>query len=312
MNDKVKIFNDLISCLDEEKQQFTKKDTFAKNLDYVRKLLFSGLSTKKQIEEYSKQIQTISRSAYESYCKEYLKEEYEKGLLNTLLFRNIKTIAHYLTQEKNPTSSKLYNKLLESGSIKQARNKKDSSIDYQTFINLLKKFLKDKGYENIIEFDKQNLQINTYQKENDPLIVNSNVEEETDIKLPLVDGTLESCDKNFLKTGFIEFENSYIDNNIKEKNVYYIQARYIDKEYSFEKFKNIIKNNNILENYSIIIHNNSSIDTRLYIYRFIDNKLVILKSLDAASCVFELDELIRRGRTNFFEKLDEHIGYITS
>ncbi|NVJ53502.1 MAG: hypothetical protein HWD90_07385 [Campylobacteraceae bacterium] len=312
MNDKVKIFNDLISCLDEEKQQFTKKDTFAKNLDYVKKLLFSGLSTKKQIEEYSKEIQTISRSAYESYCKEYLKEEYEKGLLNTLLFRNIKTIAHYLTQEENPTSSKLYNKLLESGSIKQARNKKDSSIDYQTFITLLKKFLKERGYENIIEFDKEIVQVNINKKESETSLVDNSIEEETDIKLELVDGTLESCDKNFLKRNFIEFENSYIDNNIKEKNVYYIQARYIDKEYSFEKFKEIIKNNNILENYSIIIHNNSSIDTRLYIYRYIDNKLVVLKSLDAASCVFELDELIRRGRTNFFEKLEEHITYITS
>ena len=312
MNDKEKIFNDLVSCLDTEHTLFSKKDRFLQNLNYVKKLLFSGLSTKKQIELYSKEIEEISRSAYENYCKKYLKEEYEKGLLNTLLFRNIKSIAHYLTQEEKPTSTKLYNILLESGSLKKARNKKDSSIDYKTFEELLKEFLKNKGYENIIEFDKKETQINIDNTSKSTAVQNTHLEEEKEVKIELVDGTYKYYDKDLLKTEFIEFENSYIDNNIKETNVYYIQARYIDKEYSFEKFKEVIKTNNLIENYSIIVHNNSNVDTRLYIYRFIDNKLIMLKSLDAASCVFELDELIRRGRTNFFEKLNEHIHYITN
>ncbi|RXK14177.1 hypothetical protein CP965_01645 [Halarcobacter mediterraneus] len=307
MKNKKEIFIDLISCLDETNIKISKKDLFLQNIEYIKKLLFSGLSTKRQVDKFCEEIDIISRSAYEKYCKEFLKEEYEKGLLNTLFLRNLKTIAYFITEEKNPKASELYKKLLENGSLKQFRNKKDSSIDYSTFINLLKEFLKDKGYEELIEYDNIS-NLNEENETNNKTEIK--IENPNKIKIDLVDDTSEYCNLEFLKTNFIEFENSYIDNNIKEKNVYYIQARYIDKEYSFENFKKIVLENSLIENYSIIIHNNSTIDTKLYIYRYINNGLILLKTLDALSCVFELEELIRRGRENFFYKFEKYLNRI--
>ncbi len=307
MKNKKQIFNDLISCLDETNIKISKKDLFLQNIEYVKKLLFSGLSTKRQVDKFCEEIDIISRSAYEKYCKEFLKEEYEKGLLNTLFLRNLKTIAYFITEEKNPKTSELYKKLLENGSLKQFRNKKDSSIDYSTFINLLKEFLKDKGYEELIEYDNIS---NIKEKDENNNINRIKIEDSNEIKIDLVDNTIEYCNLDFLKTNFIEFENSYIDNNIKEKNVYYLQARYIDKEYNFENFRKIVLESNLIENYSIIIHNNSTIDTKLYIYRYINNELILIKTLDALSCVFELEDLIRRGRENFFNKFEKYLNKI--
>ncbi|RXK07900.1 hypothetical protein [Halarcobacter bivalviorum] len=309
MSLKEKIFNDLISSSNLDEEIECKKDIFLNNLNQVKLLLKSGLSTKKQIERYSKDIDLISRSSYEKYCKEFLKKEYEEGLLFTLFFRNIKTIAFYISEEKNPSSKELYLKLLEAGSLKKARNDKNSSLDYPTFLNLLKNFLKEKNYEDIIFYDELE-QIDKKRDIKEENIIKTEEKNEK-IKIELVDNNIESCDLEFIKSNFIEYENSYIDNNIKEKNVYYIEARYIDKEYNFKKFKELILNEKYLEDYSIIIHNNSAIDTKLYIYRLIDNQLFLIKELDAISCVFELDELIRRGRKNFFEKFESHIEYLT-
>lgn len=303
MLEKEKIFNDLISNLGDEFIETSKKDKFLNNLDYVKKLLFSGLSTKKQIEIYSKDIDSISRSLYEKYCKEYLKEEYEQGLLNTLFYRNIKTVAYFLTQNEKPNPKELYNLLLENGSLKQARNKKNSSITYEIFVQLLKNFLKQKGYEDLINF-------NEYNNETKEKSLDESKDENPKIKIEFYDNSFEYYEKSFLIKNFIEQENSYIDNNIKEKNCYYLQTRYIDKEYSFEVFKNIITSKNIIENYSIIIHNNSTVDNRLYIYRLIDEKLVLIKNLNASTSVFELDELIRRSQKNFFDFFDEYLSDI--
>lgn len=303
MLEKEKIFNDLISNLGDEFIETSKKDKFLNNLDYVKKLLFSGLSTKKQIEIYSKDIDSISRSLYEKYCKEYLKEEYEQGLLNTLFYRNIKTVAYFLTQNEKPNPKELYNLLLENGSLKQARNKKNSSITYEIFVQLLKNFLKQKGYDDLINF-------NEYNNETKEKSLDECKDENPKIKIEFYDNSFEYYEKSFLIKNFIEQENSYIDNNIKEKNCYYLQTRYIDKEYSFEVFKNIITSKNIIENYSIIIHNNSTVDNRLYIYRLIDEKLVLIKNLNASTSVFELDELIRRSQKNFFDFFDEYLSDI--
>jgi len=302
MKSRKEIFNELISPLVEFKSVASKKDLFLQNIDYVKKLLQSGLSIQNQIENYNNEVEKISRSGYEKYCKEFLKEEYEQGLLNTLFFRNIKTIAYYLTNNENPKTSEIYTYLLNNGSLKKARNKKDSSLDYDTFLILLKEFLNNKGYKDIIEYDNL-INLNS---ENIPTSTQIN-KLSSEIKIELIDNSFETFNIDYLKNNFIEYENSYIDNNIKEKNVYYIQSRYIDKEYDFDEFKNIIKKENLIEEYSIIIHNNSSIDTRLYIYRFIDNELILLKDLDALSCVFELDELIRRSRKNFFEKFGNYM-----
>lgn len=315
MSNKLKIYNDLISGLNDEKSILSKKDCFLDNLNYVKELLNSGLSLNKQIEKYSNNIEKISRSLYENYCKEFLKKEYEQGLLKSLFHRNIKKIAYYISQEENPNSKDLYLLLLNSGSLKQARNKKDSSVGYDVFTSLLKNFLIEKGYEHLVLFNDLDNEIKTIQTKQDIEVSSDNVHTNKlneKIKIEFTDNSFEYYKKDFLKKEFLVYEDSYIDNNIKEKNVYYIQARYIDKEYSFEKFKDVIKNNKVLENYSIIVHNNSSVDTRLYIYRFIDNQLIMLKSLDASSCVFELEELIRRGRANFFKKLSEYLEHITS
>lgn len=303
MKTKEEIYKDLINNLNQKQANLSKKDIFLENLNYVKTLLQSGLSTKKQIEKYSIKVETISRSSYEKYCKEFLKYEYEKSILKSLFYRNIKAIAYYICHKQNPTSYDLYLSLLKKGSLKQAKNKKESSMQYEDFVLLLKEFLKNKGYENLIEFESNKVpKISSTKKEN----------KNTKIKVDFIDDSFEFYDEKFLKKDFIVHEDSYIDNNIKEKNVYYIQARYIDKEYSFENFKELIKNEDIIENYSIIIHNNASVDTRLYIYRFIDNNLLMLRSLDASSCVFELDELIRRARDNFFEKFDSYLNKICS
>lgn len=308
MKTKEEIFNELVSPVVEFKSITSKKDLFVQNIEYVKKLLQSGLSIKNQIENYNNEVEKISRSCYEKYCKEFLKEEYEQGLLYTLFFRNIKTIAYYLTNEKNPKASEIYTYLLNNGSLKKARNKKDSSLNYPTFMKLLKEFLNNKGYEDIIEF---NLIEDSHKSKN---ITHSNNKKNVidhKVKIELIDNSFEYLSIDFLQNNFIEHDNSYIDNNIKEKNVYYIQSRYVDKEYSFEKFKNIITQENVIEDYSIIIHNNSTIDTRLYIYRLIDNELILLKDLDALSCVFELDELIRRSRKSFFDRFKEYIHELT-
>lgn len=315
MDKKLEIFNNLVSGLSNEKLELSKKDRFLDNLTYIKKLLNSGLSLSKQVEKYGNEIENISRSLYENYCKEFLIKEYEQGLLKTLFHRNIKKIAYYISHEENPNSKDLYFLLLNSGSLKQARNKKDSSLNYEIFTSLLKNFLKEKGYEHLVLFNDLENQIKNIQTKQNIEVSNSNIqvnELNEKIKIEFTDDSFQYYKKDFLRKEFLVYEDSYIDNNIKEKNVYYIQARYIDKEYSFEKFKDVIKNNNIIENYSIVVHNNSSIDTRLYIYRFIDNQLIMLKSLDASSCVFELDELIRRGRTNFSKKLSKYIEHITS
>ena len=71
MKNKKQIFNDLISCLDETNIKISKKDLFLQNIEYVKKLLFSGLSTKRQVDKFCEEIDIISRSAYEKYCKEF-------------------------------------------------------------------------------------------------------------------------------------------------------------------------------------------------------------------------------------------------
>lgn len=295
------IYNDLVSDTFEETSK-SKKDIFIENIAYVKKLLLSGLSTKKQIEKYSKKIEKISRSCYESYSKEFLNEIYEEGLKKSLFIRNIKKIAYYLTNEKNPKSSDLYKTLIDNGSLKLAKNKKDSSLDYENFSKLLKEFLHSKGYEEIITFDC------IKEKDTNKTIIPKSKE----VEIVFLDNSSKSYDIEFLKNNFIEYEDSYIDNNIKEKNAYYIQTQDVNKEYDFEKFKEVIANNEVIENYSIILHNNSVVDTKLYIYRYIDNNLVLLKSINAKSSLFELEELIRRARNNFFEKLKAHMHYIQS
>lgn len=311
---KKNLYNELISGVLNYEIEKSKKDIFIENLYYVQKLLLSGLSTSKQIEKYTNEIETISRSCYEKYCKEFLNEVYEKGIINSLFHRNIKAIAFYLTHNENPKSTKLYNTLLDNGSLKLAKNKKDSSLNYSTFSNLLKEFLKNKGHENIITFDDEKINNSNTQKIQEEIkevkTEEIKIEETKEIEIELFDNTSKICNVEFLKTDFVEYENSYIDNNILEKNVYYIQTKYIDKEYHFEKFKEVIRNHNLIENYSIIMHNNSVMDMKLYIYRYINGELILLKSVNAEASVFELDQLIRRARDSFFKKFDSHMDYI--
>lgn len=304
------IYNDLISDTFEHNTSKSKKDIFIENIPYVKKLLLSGLSTKKQIERYSDDIDEISRSCYEKYSKEFLNEIYEEGVIKSLFHRNIKTIAYYLTNEENPKSTKLYDNLLTSGSLKLAKNKKDSSLDYKTFSTLLKDFLEAKGHENLITFDEK---IDyPYEENSSDIEVNIETiqEEDKEVDIQLIDDTSKRCEVSFLKSNFVEYDNSYIDNNIKEKNVYYIQTKYIDKEYHFEKFKDVIRKHKIVEDYSIVLHNNSIVDMKLYIYRYVNNDLVLIKSVNAESSIFELDQLVRRARDNFFTKFESHMNYI--
>ena len=314
MDLKQNIYNDLISDTLELENIKSKKDIFIENIPYVKKLLLSGLSTKKQIERYSEDVDTISRSCYEKYSKEFLNEVYEQGVIKSLFHRNIKTIAYYLTNEEKPKATILYNNLLKSGSLKLAKNKKDSSIDFKTFSKLLKEFLESKGHMDLISFDEEIKQISQIEtKTNEVISIETiEVEEEKEVEIKLIDDTSKICDIEFLKKDFVEYENSYIDNNIKEKNVYYIQTKYIDKEYHFDKFKDVIKNNNIMENYSIVLHNNSIVDMKLYIYRYVNKELVLLKSVNAESSLFELDQLVRRARDNFFTKFESHMNYIVN
>gem|GEM_PF-6909101 len=147
------IYNKLIK--ENSPKKNTKKAIFFDNLDFVIKLLQTDYSFKKQAEIYRKEIDQISPSSYQNFCKLFLQKEYKTAIKNKIFNAAFHHIAMYLssTQILKKRTSKLYLQLKKSGALKLSKNKKDSHLSYEDFQSLLKTKLEEHGFKKIIEYD---------------------------------------------------------------------------------------------------------------------------------------------------------------
>lgn len=160
------LFNILTSYSLKNTSRQTNKAIFLSKLEDVKILLKSGNSLSTQVQSYNGLIERqISESTYKKYCQEYLKNEYEFSIKKTLVVRNLDKIAEYVDSFNNlNTTSELYIILKNKGSLKKSNRRRDSSIEYEDFTDILSLILNELAIEHkedltkIIKFDKLNKQ----------------------------------------------------------------------------------------------------------------------------------------------------------
>lgn len=119
-----------------------------------------------------------------------------------------------------------------------------------------------------------------------------------DIPIKLVDGSIDMCNERYLRTCAIMDLDSRVKNDFLEENIYLIENTFQGKNYNFDEYAKKIKEKQIIENYSLVIHNNSNKDFTAYVYRYIDNELVLLYDFSAAE-LLDIEIIERKARNKF-------------
>ncbi|RXJ83892.1 hypothetical protein CRU93_13320 [Arcobacter sp. CECT 8985] len=225
-------------------------------------------------------------------------------------------ILQLILNENFNDSDKIYNYLLSNGSLKKVKNDNNSTISYDDFCLKLKEFSNSKNLDiNIINNNEKNENEIDIKKEIQDSEIVEIIDNNKRIDIELIDGTKETHNLSFLKNYYLVEEFSGRKFDFIEKNLFMIPHSNEGKIYNFGNIKKLLKKSKLMPDYSLVLHDNSNDDSKIYIYRYINKELYFLDSFSSLLIVDILD-LINNSIKNFlelynvyFEKENEFIKY---
>ncbi|AXX87304.1 hypothetical protein AMRN_1570 [Malaciobacter marinus] len=290
------------------------------NKDKITMYLKSNNSLKQQVTKIKKELDIdISVFTYRNFLLKYFKKAYEEHNINKVFLNSQYTILRLILNEGFDDSKKIYNFLLNNGSLKIVKNDENSVIKYIDFYKKLEEFISTKKLSlKIIPEDEDNLnEVDIKNEIHDSEIVEI-IDNTKRIDIELIDGSTETHNISFLKNYYIVEEFSGKKFDFVEKNLYLVPNTNEGKVFDFAMIKELIKDVKLMPEYSLVLYDNSNIDAKIYIYRYINGDLVFLDSFSSLLIVDILD-LINLALKKFltlykiyFEKENKYVKYENS
>ncbi len=290
------------------------------NKDKITMYLKSNNSLKQQVTKIKKELDIdISVFTYRNFLLKYFKKAYEEHNINKVFLNSQYTILSLILNEGFDDSKKIYNFLLNNGSLKIVKNDENSVIKYIDFYKKLEEFISTKNLSlKIIPEDEDNLnEVDIKNEIHDSEIVEI-IDNTKRIDIELIDGSTETHNISFLKNYYIVEEFSGKKFDFVEKNLYLVPNTNEGKVFDFAMIKELIKDVKLMPEYSLVLYDNSNIDAKIYIYRYINGDLVFLDSFSSLLIVDILD-LINLALKKFltlykiyFEKENKYVKYENS
>ncbi len=253
--------------------------------------LKSNNSLKQQVTKIKKELDIdISVFTYRNFLLKYFKKAYEEHNINKVFLNSQYTILRLILNEGFDDSKKIYNFLLNNGSLKIVKNDENSVIKYIDFYKKLEEFISTKNLSlKIIPEDEDNLnEVDIKNEIHDSEIVEI-IDNTKRIDIELIDGSTETHNISFLKNYYIVEEFSGKKFDFVEKNLYLVPNTNEGKVFDFAMIKELIKDVKLMPEYSLVLYDNSNIDAKIYIYRYINGDLVFLDSFSSLLIVDILD-----------------------
>ncbi|AXH15226.1 hypothetical protein CRU99_03840 [Malaciobacter mytili] len=308
---------DLSAFLSSEEISFlkTKDRILLSNSNKILSYLQSNSSLKEQTLMIKNDLNIeISVFTYRNFLLKYFKKSYEEHNINKVFINSKHIILQLILNENFNDSKKIYNFLLNEGSLKIVKNDNNSVISYINFCRKLEEFVNSKNLlVNIIEENTQeelNIQNNIQDSEIVEILDNTKR-----IDIELIDGSFETHNISFLKNYYLVEEFSGKKFDFIEKNLYLIPSFDEGKVFDFKMIKKLIKDTKLMPEYSLVLHDNSNTDAKIYIYRYINGDLIFLDSFSSILIVDILD-LINLALKKFlnlykiyFDKENKYIKY---
>jgi len=290
------------------------------NKDKITMYLKSNNSLKQQVTKIKKELDIdISVFTYRNFLLKYFKKAYEEHNINKVFLNSQYTILRLILNEGFDDSKKIYNFLLNNGSLKVVKNDENSVIKYIDFYKKLEDFVSTKNLslKIIPEDEDSSNEIDIKNEIHDSEIVEI-IDNTKRIDIELIDGSTETHNISFLKNYYIVEEFSGKKFDFIEKNLYLIPNTNEGKIFDFAMIKELIKDVRLMPEYSLVLYDNSNIDAKIYIYRYINGDLVFLDSFSSLLIVDILD-LINLALKKFltlykiyFEKENKYVKYENS
>ncbi|RXK01009.1 hypothetical protein CRU98_00730 [Arcobacter sp. CECT 8986] len=311
---------DLSDYLEDEEISFLKQKhkVLLLNKEKIKHFLQSNASLKEQITQIKKDLDIdISVFTYRNFLLKYFKKSYEFHNINKVFLNSKHTILQLILNENFKDSEKIYNYLLDNGCLKKVKNDDTSFISYNEFTKLLKDYIKTKNLKiEIIEKSQENsIDEIDIKKEIQDTEIAEIIDNTKRIDIELIDGSFETHNLSFLRNYYLVEEFSGRKFDFIEKNLFMVPASNEGKIYNFANIKKLIKHSKLLPQYSLVLHDNSNIDSKIYIYRYINGDLLFLDSFSSLLIVDILD-LINSSIKRFlniyniyFQKENEYISY---
>ncbi|WP_404317677.1 hypothetical protein [Malaciobacter canalis] len=290
------------------------------NKDKITMYLKSNNSLKQQVTKIKKEFDIdISVFTYRNFLLKYFKKAYEEHNINKVFLNSQYTILRLILNEGFDDSKKIYNFLLNNGSLKVVKNDENSVIKYIDFYKKLEDFVSTKNLslKIIPEDEDSSNEVDIKNEIHDSEIVEI-IDNTKRIDIELIDGSTETHNISFLKNYYIVEEFSGKKFDFIEKNLYLIPNTNEGKIFDFAMIKELIKDVRLMPEYSLVLYDNSNIDAKIYIYRYINGDLVFLDSFSSLLIVDILD-LINLALKKFltlykiyFEKENKYVKYENS
>lgn len=310
---------DLSEYINEEEIEFLKQKhkVLLQNKDKIKTYLKGNPSLKEQIKRIKQELNVdISVFTYRNFLLKYFSKSYNEHNINKVFLNNQYTILQLILNEEFETSKKIYNYLLSRGSLKKVKNDEKSVITYTEFSKKLKEFISKKNLNNeiIISEEEKEDEVDIKKDIQDSEIVEI-IDNSKRIDIELIDGSYETHNLSFLRNYYLVEEFSGKKFDFIEKNLYMIPNSHEGKKFNFIPIKKLLKETKLLPEYSLVLHDNSNDDSKIYIYRYINNELVFLDSFSSLLIV-DILELINQALKRFlnlyeiyFEKENNYISY---
>jgi hypothetical protein len=299
---------DLADFLDdlEIKGLKQKESTLLKNSEKIKLLLSSNHSLKQQIEKLKEDLNVeISVFTYRNFLIKYFKKSYEEHTINKV-FANCKVIVlDLILNKKIDDSVHIYEFLIKNKMLKKVKNDDKSIITYEKFLDKLKEYTNLKHLSIKIEDKIENADI-----EKEIAAHSKDIEEvsaDTKVNIELLDGSLDPYNIRFLTYSYIFKKHSKKKYDFDEKNYIVIPTSYNNKKLDFEKIKNLIFEENLIKNYSLIFHDNKLEDGFLYIYRLINKKLHLLEKINSRESS-EFEDYYKKGVNIFLNNFENFLN----
>ncbi|AXX92582.1 hypothetical protein CPU12_01810 [Malaciobacter molluscorum LMG 25693] len=310
---------DLSDYLEENEITFLKQKhkILLLNKEKIKHFLQSNASLKEQIMQLKKDLEIdISVFTYRNFLLKYFKKSYNFHNINKVFLNSKHTILELILNENFTDSEKIYNYLLDNGSLKKVKNDDTSSISYNEFCEKLEDYINIKNLDiKVIRKSENSIDEIDIKKEIQDTEIAEIIDNNKRIDIELIDGSYETHNLSFLKNYYLVEEFSGRKFDFVEKNLFMIPATNEGKIYNFTNIKKLLKHSRLIPEYSLVLHDNSNIDSKIYIYRYINGELMFLDSFSSLLIV-DILELINNSIKSFlniyniyFQKENEYVSY---
>ena len=125
------------------------------------------------------------------------------------------------------------------------------------------------------------------------------------VKIELNNGEIKETSEEFLKSYYV-VDEAFDENLILEKNIYAFKSENGGIEMDLEKLGGILKKKSFIENYSLVIHEDSE-RFKVIVYRLIDNEFYELKKINSGVFAVDMEEMRKISMKRFYEGLENRL-----